>query len=56
MVNATSFVGPGLVWLEDVPKEYPSGGKTFRAVNDVSMDVYEDESVLTMGPSGSGKT
>jgi putative ABC transport system ATP-binding protein len=45
-----------LVRLEGVTKEYPAGGKTFKAVNSVSMEVADGEFVIMLGPSGSGKT
>jgi len=45
-----------LVRLEEVTKEYPAGGKVFKAVNAVSMDVADGEFVIMLGPSGSGKT
>ena len=52
----TDGTGNTLVRLEGVTKEYPAGGKTFKAVNAVSMDVAEGEFVIMLGPSGSGKT
>ncbi|MGD9962910.1 MAG: ABC transporter ATP-binding protein [Thermoplasmata archaeon] len=45
-----------IVRLESVTKEYLTGGKVFKAVDAVSMDVEEGEFVIMLGPSGSGKT
>jgi len=45
-----------LVRLEEVTKEYPAAGRTFKAVNAVSIDVADGEFVIMLGPSGTGKT
>jgi putative ABC transport system ATP-binding protein len=52
---APGTVAP-LVRLESVTKEYPTGDKTFKAVNSVSMEIADGEFVIMLGPSGSGKT
>ena len=45
-----------LVRLEGVTKEYVTGSKTFKAVNEISLDISKGEFVVMLGPSGSGKT
>jgi putative ABC transport system ATP-binding protein len=45
-----------VVRLEEVTKEYPTGARTFKAVDGVSIDISEGEFAIMLGPSGSGKT
>ena len=45
-----------LVKVENLTIEYNSYGKAFKAVDDVSMDIYENEKIALVGESGSGKT
>ena len=45
-----------LVKIEKLTIEYNSYGKAFKAVDDVSMDIYENEKIALVGESGSGKT
>ncbi len=37
-------------------KVYPSGGKEFKALDNVSFTIYRGEFIIIMGPSGSGKS
>ena len=45
-----------MIVLEQVSKVFSSGGRTIRAVADVSFDVAAGEICVLIGPSGSGKT
>ena len=45
-----------VIQLENVTKEYGSGGAVSRALADVSLDVEEGEFLSVMGPSGCGKS
>ncbi|RDD85284.1 ABC transporter ATP-binding protein [Streptomyces parvulus] len=48
--------GTPLIEVEHVEKVFTSGGRTVRAVDDVSLTVSDGESVGIVGESGSGKT
>lgn len=45
-----------IVRIQGVTKEYQSGDKTIKAVNDMSLDIGKGKFVVILGPSGSGKT
>ena len=45
-----------LVKIENITIEYNNYGKAIKAVDDVSMDIYENEKIALVGESGSGKT
>ncbi len=45
-----------IVRLESVTKEFKSGDRTLKAVNDVSLEMTQGDFVVILGPSGSGKT
>ncbi len=48
---------PLLIELEKIIKEYPIGeDEVYRAINGISLKIYEGEFVAIMGPSGSGKS
>ncbi len=42
--------------LTNVHKTFPLDGRTFTALDDVSIDFAENEFVTVVGPSGCGKT
>ncbi|MEG8279810.1 ABC transporter ATP-binding protein [Streptomyces sp. AHA2] len=54
--RADGRTGSPLIEVEHVEKVYTVGGRTVRAVDDVSLVVREGESVGIVGESGSGKT
>lgn len=45
-----------LIQIKNVSKIYQSGGETLKAVDAVSLTIYEGEIVTILGPSGSGKS
>ena len=45
-----------LIKIENLTIEYNSYGKAIKAVDDVSMDIFENEKIALVGESGSGKT
>jgi osmoprotectant transport system ATP-binding protein len=45
-----------MITLERVSKHFRSGGRTVRAVDDVSFEIGAGELCVLIGPSGSGKT
>jgi len=45
-----------LVELRDVSKIYQLGGEEIRALDNVSLDIWEGEFISIIGPSGSGKS
>ena len=49
-------LGPPVLSLDRVVKDYASEAGTFRALHGVSMDVHKGELMAIMGPSGSGKS
>ena len=44
------------VALKNVIKEFRTGQETFRAVDDITLDIYDGEFFALLGPSGCGKT
>jgi putative ABC transport system ATP-binding protein len=45
-----------IIKLTDIKKIYQMGSQEVRALNGVSLNIYENEYVAIMGPSGSGKS
>ncbi|MCW8957080.1 MAG: ATP-binding cassette domain-containing protein [Gammaproteobacteria bacterium] len=45
-----------IIRTQDLSRHFGRGETIVRAVNEVSMDIYQGELVVIMGPSGSGKT
>ncbi len=45
-----------IVSLKNVVKEYSTGEKTFRALDNVSLDISKGKFVCILGPSGAGKS
>jgi len=48
--------GKKLIEIADITKIYQVGSQEVRALNGVSLDIYQNEYVAIMGPSGSGKS
>jgi putative ABC transport system ATP-binding protein len=55
IVEEAKPVGP-VVDFARVSKEYLLGGKTVKALDDVSFEVRANQLVVLLGPSGAGKT
>ena len=53
-VSAGSSALP--LWLHNVTLEYPDGGGTIKALDNVSLGVTAGQMVSLVGPSGSGKS
>ena len=45
-----------IIEIKDITKIYQVGSQEVRALNGVSLDIYQNEYVAIMGPSGSGKS
>jgi len=45
-----------IIQIQNLIKDYPVGGKHFRAINDISLAISQGEFTGLVGPSGSGKT
>src|SRR3954467_8262646 len=55
-LNATRPVGPLVIDIENITKDYVMGEETVRALRGVSLQIHRNEYIAIMGPSGSGKS
>jgi len=57
-VNSTITrpVGPLVIDIENITKDYVMGEETVRALRGVSLQIHRNEYIAIMGPSGSGKS
>jgi putative ABC transport system ATP-binding protein len=49
-------VGPIVIDIENITKDYVMGEETVRALRGVSLRIHANEYIAIMGPSGSGKS
>ena len=52
----TRPVGPLVIDIENITKDYVMGEETVRALRGVSLQIHRNEYIAIMGPSGSGKS
>ncbi|RRR69119.1 MAG: ABC transporter ATP-binding protein [Candidatus Viridilinea halotolerans] len=50
------YVMKPIVQIDNMVKDFPTGDGSFRALDDVSVEINQGEMVAIMGPSGSGKS
>ena len=54
--NSTRPVGPLVIDIENITKDYVMGEETVRALRGVTLQIRRNEYLAIMGPSGSGKS
>src|SRR6266536_6175888 len=54
--DVTRPLGPVVIDIENITKDYVMGEETVRALRGVSLQIHSNEYVAIMGPSGSGKS
>jgi putative ABC transport system ATP-binding protein len=54
--NSIRPLGPVVIDIENITKEYVMGEETVRALRGVSLQIRRNEYLAIMGPSGSGKS
>src|SRR6266853_30666 len=54
--DSTRPVGPLVIDIENITKDYVMGEETVRALRGVSLQIHRNEYIAIMGPSGSGKS
>src|SRR5881409_1066052 len=54
--DVTRPVGPLVIDIENITKDYVMGEETVRALRGVSLQIHKNEYIAVMGPSGSGKS
>ncbi len=52
----TRPVGPIVIDIENITKDYVMGEETVRALRGVTLQIHRNEYIAIMGPSGSGKS
>src|SRR6187455_3840259 len=54
--NSTRPVGPLVIDIENITKDYVMGEEVVHALRGVSLQIHRNEYLAIMGPSGSGKS
>src|ERR1700745_4117561 len=54
--NSTRPLGPVVIDIENITKDYVMGEEVVRALRGVSLQIHKNEYIAIMGPSGSGKS
>src|SRR6266705_774792 len=54
--NSIRLLGPVVIDIENITKDYVMGEETVHALRGVSLQIQRNEYIAVMGPSGSGKS